>query len=573
MADIAQAMRYKIDVKNGLVKQPMVGVLMRGDKNANRIIAQLVDGDKTVSLDGVTVTGKFFRGGDGVEITLEGTASGNEASVLLDKHCYAVDGYFEASIKLTTGGATRTILTITGHVESDGEGGILDIENVIPSVADIVAQYQRMQEVTEQTNAAMQKANEASERANTAAGAANQKADAANAAATEAGAAAGKIDNMTVSATALDTGQPPTAALSEVDGHYLLSLGLPRGATGATPQISVQVTTGAPGSQASVSVTGTAENPVIHLTIPRGDTGEIGALKINGKTPDASGAVTLGAGDVGALAAGATAVNSAKLGGKAPEYYIQPRNLLDNSDFEIAQAGYGGKHGSKVYAADRWMQNDTTERTYTYTTKNGHGALKCSTATRIQQNLHLVDGQDYTAAFYINNTLYVLNFTANGADNGSGAIWVNKQSDGTYMFIVSSIPAGGIVSEPVLYIGTYTADTLPPYVPKGYTAELAECSRWYTCGTKQIAKPYAFGSNTPAYLCDIKYPVPMEVEHLPYKQPTVHISNIKTWVNQANAGVDAEKNIGDEKGFNSINLSAGLNDAVIQFDYESISDL
>ena len=28
-----------------------------------------------------------------------------------------------------------------------------------------------------------------------------------------------------------------------------------------------------------------------------------------------------------------SAANSEKLGGKSPEYYIQPRNLLDNSDF------------------------------------------------------------------------------------------------------------------------------------------------------------------------------------------------------------------------------------------------
>ena len=162
MADIAQAMRYQIDVNNGLLKQPMTGELMRGDKNANRIIVQLVDGDNSVPLDGVTVTGKFFRGGDGIEIPLEGEANGNEASVLLDEHCYAVDGYFEASVKLTTGTQTRTILTITGNVVSDGEGGILDIENVIPSIADIVAQYKHMQEVTTQTEAARDQAISAS---------------------------------------------------------------------------------------------------------------------------------------------------------------------------------------------------------------------------------------------------------------------------------------------------------------------------------------------------------------------------------------------------------------------------
>ena len=30
-----------------------------------------------------------------------------------------------------------------------------------------------------------------------------------------------------------------------------------------------------------------------------------------------------------------------------------------------------------------------------------------------------------------------------------------------------------------LYEGAYTADALPPYVPKGYAAELLECMRYY----------------------------------------------------------------------------------------------
>ena len=155
------------------------------------------------------------------------------------------------------------------------------------------------------------------------------------------------------------------------------------------------------------------------------------------------------------------------------------RNLLDNSDFQIAQAGYGGKHGGMIYAADRWMQNDSTERTYTSITKNGHYALKCDEATRIQQKLYLIDGQDYTAAFYIDDTLYILNFIADGTSHGENIIWVNPQSDGTYMFIIANIPSGGIVSEPVLYCGTYTAETLPEYQPKGYAAELAACMRYY----------------------------------------------------------------------------------------------
>lgn len=49
------------------------------------------------------------------------------------------------------------------------------------------------------------------------------------------------------------------------------------GATGATPQIKVEATTGEPGTQASVTQGGTAENPILSFEIPRGDKGERGA--------------------------------------------------------------------------------------------------------------------------------------------------------------------------------------------------------------------------------------------------------------------------------------------------------
>ena len=110
---------------------------------------------------------------------------------------------------------------------------------------------------------------------------------------------------MTITATGLAAGAAPTAELTEVGGHYNIALGLSKGDKGdpgATPQITVQVKTGEPGTAASVKQTGTAEAPVIELTIPRGDTGNIGSLTINGKAPDEAGKVTLTAADVGARA-------------------------------------------------------------------------------------------------------------------------------------------------------------------------------------------------------------------------------------------------------------------------------
>lgn len=58
----------------------------------------------------------------------------------------------------------------------------------------------------------------------------------------------------------------------------------PQGEPGPTPQISMNVSTGNPGTNASVSVTGTAENPVINLTVPRGDTGKTGSTGPKGDT-------------------------------------------------------------------------------------------------------------------------------------------------------------------------------------------------------------------------------------------------------------------------------------------------
>ena len=83
------------------------------------------------------------------------------------------------------------------------------------------------------------------------------------------------------------------------------------GAIGATPQITVQVKTGEPGTAASVAQSGTAENPTLEFTIPqgtkgekgeKGDTGSLSSLTINGKAPDEAGKVELTAADVGARA-------------------------------------------------------------------------------------------------------------------------------------------------------------------------------------------------------------------------------------------------------------------------------
>ena len=81
------------------------------------------------------------------------------------------------------------------------------------------------------------------------------------------------------------SGATPSATITGTAEAPVLNLTLPKGDkgddgndgnTGATPHLTIgTVTTGAAGSSAQASIRGTDENPILDLTIPRGDTGEV----------------------------------------------------------------------------------------------------------------------------------------------------------------------------------------------------------------------------------------------------------------------------------------------------------
>ena len=318
--------------------------LAAGDSAAHRWEVRIVRGGQGADLTGCTAAVLARREGEDSSPTVRQTAqiAGNVASAEFIPEVYALGGRLlavmvisDASGRVVTSAALRMQgKQYTTDSISDPEGTIPSLEALLARYNDLVtateaarAATQDAQAATEETQAALGDAQTALADAQQAVSAAQGALTTAQTAADTANAAAGKIDAMTVSATPVETGTA-TAALSTVDGHYHLALGLPKGDTGATPQISVQVQTGAAGSEASVIVSGTAEEPVIHLTIPRGDTGRIENLTINGK-PVESGTITLTAADLGAATAEevirlkddkldktATAADSSKLGGK-----------------------------------------------------------------------------------------------------------------------------------------------------------------------------------------------------------------------------------------------------------------
>ena len=369
-------MPYTVHLEHTLRVTPLSTLFVNGDSAAHRFELTIMRSGAQEDLTGCKVVCKFYRMAESSVVSVDGTIEDGKAVAVLDAACYDYIGRFALTITIQKGEEKTTVFYGDGYMHGQradtaisGEYIIYDINTLLEKIAEIDAATQAANTATSNANTAASNANTARDAANTAANTANTAATNANTAKDLANAAAAKINNMTVSATPVETGTA-TAELTTVDGHYHLALGLPKGDTGATPQISVQVQTGEAGSEASVSVSGTAEEPVIHLTIPRGDVGRIENLTINGK-PVERGTITLTAADLGAASAeevgqlkddkldkAGTAADSSKLGGQLPSYYATAESV-SNISYNNAGAHnsiYRGKNLGSVVTDEQWAQ-------------------------------------------------------------------------------------------------------------------------------------------------------------------------------------------------------------------------
>ena len=166
-------------------------------------------------------------------------------------------------------------------------------------------------------------------------------------------------------------------------------------------------------------------------------------------------------------------------------------NLLDNSDFvhPINQRGETSKQASWVYWIDRWLSD--TEKTAAQLTSSGiRLPATAEKNLRILQRVPLErikKGQSYTIAAYdasgnvfcVSGVFDGEQLTGDASSGGKYWLSLNKGDNLTYWYCILDAYADITVKCTALYEGEYTAETLPPYVPKGYAAELAECLRYY----------------------------------------------------------------------------------------------
>lgn len=428
MADliISQPMTFTVDVKTGLVERPQRESLMRGDRMANRIIAELVDGSEPFDITGVTVKGKFCRPPNGDEIDLTGEAKANVAEVQLTDQCYTSGGHYEARVILVLGGVERTVLFISGDVLKSGSGNAAGDEETGGSGG---------------TGSGL-----------------------------PAGGTAGQVlvkvssaqgDAIWKTLTAADVGARPDNWMPTAEE------------TGALPS------------------DGTAVN----------------ANALNGKSADKYALKTdlpTKAADVGALAEDAQAADSTKLGGKDPKYYLQPRNLLDNSDFRnpVNQRGETSYTGAG-YTIDRWYaiiaENNVTVNNGDSVTINGF----------IRQKVTVPDGRYTIATKTTDGAVHIRQVELSG-----NAITHIAGDESLYAVYEGDCYAIGINSGnylwAALYEGEYTANNLPPYRPKGYATELAECRRYYVDFGDAIYRSFV-QMDSPYSALNIQFPTEMRI--------------------------------------------------------------
>lgn len=318
----------EIDLEKVIAEKDVGLIMGTGDEDANMFAVSVKRGGETVNLNGLGVVGYLIMPNDET-LRITGNVVDNEACVTIKKAGYVYDGAFQLTIKLVVNGKENTIAIFHGKNARTTSENISDGEKVIYGVKDILNMIDSMEKAEADAKSATTAANSAAESANSAAQSASTIAQ--------------TVENKLKA------------------GDFVGE----KGDTGATPNITFHVATGEPGTQVQISQSGTAESPVVDLTIPRGDTGAVDGIDYFEGAPSALGTASPGtangvargdhvhpmptaeqvgarpdnwtptaedvgarpdswlptAEDVGALPVDGTAADASKLGGKLPGEY------------------------------------------------------------------------------------------------------------------------------------------------------------------------------------------------------------------------------------------------------------
>lgn len=277
------------------------------------------------------------------------------------------------------------------------------------------------------------------------------------------------------------------------------------------------------------------------------------------------------------LSKNGSAPDASLLGGKAPEYYIQPYNLLGNSNWRkpVNQRGQTSYTGTG-YTIDRWRkENEYTKPVVTV--NDGHISLEntdTSYSYHFQQLFEsgsLKSGARYTVAIkYADGIVFAgtmvmpektsssKNYAVDSAKGIQLGIGYGTSSEVFTIYMPKNTSVN--IEWIALYEGSYTAETLPPYVPKGYATELLECQRYFvaypTYADYSLPLAHGAASNGTSARLEMALPVPMRIA-----TPSIESSGVTFYLRSggasSTASVSVLRSLGN-KIFLTATVSGGL---------------
>mgnify|MGYP007012482009 CR=1 FL=1 len=145
------------DLQRAVQVVQLRGNLFSADNGGNKITVDILDGGEPATVSG-TVSGYVIRD-DNKTVVIEGSMSGNKASITLPSSAYAVIGPVSIVIKV----GTTTVAACTSFVYQTTTDVIVDPGEVIPSIAELLAMIAACEEATANANAAAAAAGTAAE--------------------------------------------------------------------------------------------------------------------------------------------------------------------------------------------------------------------------------------------------------------------------------------------------------------------------------------------------------------------------------------------------------------------------
>lgn len=139
------------------------GTLYATENQAHTFVIHCTQAGEDVTLSG-TVTANFIRP-DNETVVMSGSIVDGAAEVDLAQSCYTQTGRFVFTIFVTLDEVKTAVYSLTGNVKQTTTDTIVDPGNVIPDIADIVAEYAAMQQAVTDANTAADNANAAASHA------------------------------------------------------------------------------------------------------------------------------------------------------------------------------------------------------------------------------------------------------------------------------------------------------------------------------------------------------------------------------------------------------------------------